>query len=194
MSLPETFRLGRIEACTPQQVEAVRRLRNLPAIRDAMYGDQVIPEAEHAAWVNSLRGDARRLVLAALNDGDEPVGVASLTAIDRVHGRADWGFYMGPGAPQGLGGVVLATLLDHAFGELGLEKVNGEVIEGNAASLALHHKLGFRDEGCRRSHVRRAGGRRDVHLLGLTAAEWREARESVRAVLPLYAVRLEPEA
>ncbi|MCA6232627.1 MAG: hypothetical protein IM644_10110, partial [Phenylobacterium sp.] len=47
MSGPGSYRLRPIQACTPQQVEAVRQLRNLPEIRGSMYGDQVISEAEH---------------------------------------------------------------------------------------------------------------------------------------------------
>lgn len=194
MSGANGFRLRPITACTPQQAEAVRRLRNLPEIRGAMYGDQVISEAEHAAWLAGLRQDDRRRVLVALSELGDPVGVASLTAIDRVHSRAEWGFYMGPDAPRGLGGVVLATLLDHAFGDLGLEKVNAEVIEGNAASLAVHRKLGFRDEGVRRSHIRRGHQRLDVHLLGLTANEWRGARSTIRAGLAPVSVSLDPSA
>ncbi|MCA3753043.1 MAG: UDP-4-amino-4,6-dideoxy-N-acetyl-beta-L-altrosamine N-acetyltransferase [Phenylobacterium sp.] len=177
--------------CSPEQASAVRRLRNLPEIRGAMYGDQVISEAEHAAWLAGLKGDARRKVLVVLDSFREPVGVVSLTAIDRVHRRADWGFYMGPAAPRGLGACALTTLMDHAFDDLALEKVNGEVIEGNDASLALHRKLGFRDEGRRRSHVQRVDGRLDVHLLGLTAGEWRAARGAIRAGLAAHTVRLE---
>lgn len=188
------YRLRSLPACSPEQASAVLRLRNLPEIRRAMYGDQVITESEHAAWLAGLRGDARRRVLVVLETSGEPVGVVSLTAIDRVHRRAEWGFYMGPAAPQGLGSVALATLLDHAFDDLELEKVNAEVIQGNAASLAVHRKLGFRDEGVRRAHIRRGAERLDVHLLGLTADEWREARSTLRAGLASVSVSLEPEA
>lgn len=188
------FRLQSVLECSPEQASAIRDLRNLPEIRGAMYGDQVISEAELAAWLTVLQGDARRKVLVVLNVAGEPVGVVSLNAIDRVHRRADWGFYMGPAAPRGLGAVSLATLLDHAFGDLALDKINGEVIEGNDASLALHRKLGFRDEGRRRSHVQREDGRLDVHLLGLTAEEWREAREGIRAGLAKLSAELVAEA
>ena len=188
------FRLQSVLECSPEQASATRDLRNLPEIRGAMYGDQVISEAELAAWLTVLQGDARRKVLVVLNVAGEPVGVVSLNAIDRVHRRADWGFYMGPAAPRGLGAVSLATLLDHAFGDLALDKINGEVIEGNDASLALHRRLGFRDEGRRRSHVQREDGRLDVHLLGLTAEEWREAREGIRAGLAKLSAELVAEA
>ncbi len=184
------YHLQSVLDCSPEQASAVLRLRNLPEIRGAMYGDQVISEAEHAAWLAGLQGDARRKVLVVLDSSGGPVGVVSLTAIDSVHRRADWGFYMGPAAPRGLGACALTTLLDHAFDDLALEKVNGEVIEGNAASLAVHRKLGFRDEGRRRSHVQREDGRLDVHLLGLTAGEWRAAREAIRPGLAPHSIRL----
>lgn len=194
MNGPGSYRLRPIQACTPQQVEAVRQLRNLPEIRGSMYGDQVISETEHADWLAGLRGDSRRKVFVVLDVSGEPVGAVSLTAIDRVHRRADWGFYMSPAAPRGLGTASLAALLDHAFGDMAMDKINGEVIDGNDASLAVHRKLGFRDEGRRRFHVKREAGRLDVHLLGLTAEEWQAAREGIRRGPVQHAVRLESEA
>ena len=194
MSGPGSYRLRPIQACTPQQVEAVRQLRNLPEIRGSMYGDQVISEAEHADWLAGLQGDSRRKVFVVVEVSGEPVGAVSLTAIDRVHRRADWGFYMSPAAPRGLGTLALAVLLDHAFDDMSLDKINGEVIEGNDASLALHRKLGFRDEGRRRFHVRREAGRLDVHLFGLTAEEWRVARERIRVSPASHFVQLDAEA
>jgi len=180
-SLVGPFRLRPILRCSGQQQEAVRGLRNNPSVRSAMYADHVISPEEHQRWLRGLDGDERREVFVVLGASGEVAGLASLTAIDRTQGRADWGFYMSPSAPAGLGSAVLVQMITHAFETLGLEKINGEVIEGNAASLAVHRKLLFRDEGLRRSQVRRESGRLSVHLLGLTREDWRGGAQALGA-------------
>jgi UDP-4-amino-4,6-dideoxy-N-acetyl-beta-L-altrosamine N-acetyltransferase len=172
-------RLRSILACSPEQQETVRCLRNDPAIRSAMYTDHVISEAEHERWLLGLDGDIARRVFVVLDSGESPVGVVSLSAIDPVHCKADWGFYLSPQAQGGLGTIVLFHLIDFAFEALGLEKLNGEALERNAASLAVHRKLLFQDEGFRRSQMVRDGARCGIHLLGLTREDWRMGRGGV---------------
>jgi UDP-4-amino-4,6-dideoxy-N-acetyl-beta-L-altrosamine N-acetyltransferase len=189
-SLLGPYRLRPILLCSVQQQEAVRSLRNEPSVRSAMYADHVISVDEHQRWLKGLDGDDRRAIFVVLGASGGVAGLASLTAIDRAHRTADWGFYMGPSAPVGLGSAVLSHVIGYAFGSLGLEKINGEVIEGNAASLGVHHKLLFQVEGFRRSQVRREGGRLGVHLLGLTLEDWRKGAPRLAAAKHEVAIDL----
>jgi UDP-4-amino-4,6-dideoxy-N-acetyl-beta-L-altrosamine N-acetyltransferase len=159
-----------------------------------MYTDHVISEEEHARWLLLLEGDRARRVFAVLDSTESPIGVVSLTAIDPVHRKADWGFYLSPRVQGGLGSIVLFHLIEFAFEGLGLEKLNGEALEGNAASLAVHRKLLFQEEGYRRSQIVRSGSRLGVHLLGLTREDWRSGRESVLTAPPPHRVILEGDA
>ena len=188
------LRLRSILACSPGQQEAVRSLRNDPAIRSAMYTDHVISEEEHARWLLLLEGDRARRVFAVLDSTESPIGVVSLAAIDPIHGKADWGFYLSPRVQGGLGSIVLFHLIEFAFEGLGLEKLNGEALEGNAASLAVHRKLLFQEEGYRRSQIVRGGSRLGVHLLGLTREDWRSGREGVFVAPPPHRVIIEGDA
>ena len=54
---PRRIVLRPISRCTPAQQEALRELRNHPAIRTAMYSDHIISSAEHAKWIEGLRND-----------------------------------------------------------------------------------------------------------------------------------------
>ena len=186
-------RLRPILRCSYEQQGAVRLLRNDPDIRAAMYTDHVISSEEHARWLSGLEGDRSRRVFVVLDPGERPVGVVSLSAIDPANGKADWGFYLSPQAQGGLGTIVLFRLIDFAFGALGLEKLNGEALEGNTASLAVHRKLLFREEGFRRSQMLRRGSRLGVHLLGLTREDWRSGREGVLNTPPPHQVVLEDD-
>jgi UDP-4-amino-4,6-dideoxy-N-acetyl-beta-L-altrosamine N-acetyltransferase len=154
----------------------VRRLRNLPDVRRYMYTAHEIGEAEHQAWLASLQGNPRQSVFVVLNDG-HPIGVVSLSAIDATQQTADWAFYLDPQVQgKGFGSLVEFWLLDHAFGDAGLEKLNCEVLHSNTAVIGMHQKFGFALEGVRRQNIIKEGQRVDVVLLGITKAEWQARR------------------
>jgi len=161
----------------------VREWRNQQNIRRYMYTDHVISDAEHRRWLEGLRGNDSVRVFVVFFE-DQPVGVVSLNAIDRRHRKADWAFYLKEGLRGlGLGSRVEYQLIELAFGEFGLEKLNCEVLATNPSVIRLHKKFGFVEEGVRRGNVIKDGERVDVCLLGLLAAEWPAARERVEKVL-----------
>lgn len=107
---------------------------------------------------------------------DVPLGTVTLWALDRMHARCELGFMLRRDRwGQGLAGEAVAAALDHAFGALGLHRVEADVDPGNAASLRLLERLGFVREGRARERWVAAdgSGRADGILLGLLAREWR---------------------
>ncbi len=159
--------------------ERVRQLRNQPEVRRHMYTDHEISPREHQAWLASLHDNARQSVFVVLVD-DTPRGVVSLNAINTLHQCADWAFYLDSELQgKGLGSQVECWLLDHAFDDVGLAKLNCEVLASNPAVVRLHQKFGFTLEGVRRQNVSRNGERLDVMLLGISAEEWRAHRPQI---------------
>jgi UDP-4-amino-4,6-dideoxy-N-acetyl-beta-L-altrosamine N-acetyltransferase len=157
----------------------VRRLRNQPDVRKYMYTSHEISELEHQAWLDSLQGNARQSVFAIITDG-KPIGIVSLSAINAAQKTADWAFYLDPQVQgKGFGSLVEFWLLDHAFAEAGLEKLNCEVLQSNTAVIGMHQKFGFVLEGVRRQNILKDGQRLDVVLLGITRAEWKTRRPSL---------------
>lgn len=157
-------------------IDHIRALRNSDAVRAHMYHDHLISETEHLAWIARLRhADCERVMVVIVHG--KVAGLVALNAIDWRHKRADWAFYLSHDAQgKGIGGVVECKLLDLAFFDLGLEKLNCEVLASNPKVIALHRKFGFTLEGTRRAHVIKDGVRVDVALLGMQAAEWRALR------------------
>ena len=170
-----------IGRCSLDQHEALRQLRNHPAIRGAMYSDHIISPEEHAEWIEGLQGDDRRQVFIVLTSEDDVCGLVSVTAIERAHRRADWAFYLAPESRGGLGAALEYTLIQYVFESLGLEKLNCEVLETNPAVVRMHGKFLFEEEGFRRSNVIKDGQRVGVHFLGLTREDWRAGRAEVHA-------------
>ena len=152
----------------------LRDIRNEPSVRAVMFTDHVIGVNEHLQWLNRLKQDTTQIAFAALDEKGRPLGSGSFGDIDLVNKKATWGFYVAEKARGGLGTAMCFSLADFAFTVLGLDKLNAEVLEGNAAGLKQHKRLYFSDEGFRKSNVIKDGKRVGVHLLGLEKVTWLE--------------------
>jgi UDP-4-amino-4,6-dideoxy-N-acetyl-beta-L-altrosamine N-acetyltransferase len=160
-----------------QDESQVLAWRNSPEVAAHMYTDRTIAPEAHAAWLAAALGaDDRRYWIVEL-DG-RGVGLANLVRIDPVSRRCDWAYYLADPATRGrgVGACVEYAVIEHVFGSLGLNKLWCEVLIGNEAVWRLHESFGFRREALLRNHVRKGGRFHDVVGLGLTAADWAEAR------------------
>lgn len=107
-------------------------------------------------------------------DNDEMIGFLELDGIVWSQG-VGW-VSIGFGDPQqrghGYGTEVMHLLLDFAFGELNLRRVQLTVFSYNDAALRLYEKLGFTREGVFREFLQRDGQVHDMILYGLLRREW----------------------
>jgi RimJ/RimL family protein N-acetyltransferase len=78
--------------------------------------------------------------------------------------RAYWG--------QGYGYESMSLVLDFAFRELNLHRVQLTVFSYNERAIRLYEKLGFQREGVYREFMERDGERHDMYLYGLLRREW----------------------
>ena len=179
MHQPQTINLKLLTTLDRAAQLQVRGIRNETSVRNWMYTDHEIGIDEHLAWVQRLQNDDRQIVFAILNEAQMPLGVVSVNAMDRRHRKADWAYYLTESARGGLGSAIEFSFLNFAFDQLGMEKLNCEVIEGNEAVVKLHKKFLFQDEGFRRSIVIKNGSRIGVHLLGLTRSDWLSGKKTV---------------
>jgi len=171
-------------------------VRNEDSVRRAMFTDHVISTDEHLQWMTGLLSDRSRRVWVILGKADDVIGQVSLARLDRRQLTSDWAFFLSKSQRGGLGFAVEFAFLNFLFDELGLVKLNCEVVEGNDAVLKLHDKFDFKKEGLRRSQVIKDGRRIDVHLLGLTREDWAAARNRIAekhaAVLERFAIDIVP--
>lgn len=170
--------LREITKSTEEQKIAVREVRNQESVRKSMYTEHEIPLNEHLGWVERLRTDTRQIVFVVLVEG-KVSGVVSVNAIDRLHLKSDWAFYLDENVRGGLGAALEFSLINFVFTELGLEKLNCEVIETNEAVVKMHKKFGFIEEGFRRENIIKNNSRIGVFFLGLTKSDWLKEREGI---------------
>jgi [ribosomal protein S5]-alanine N-acetyltransferase len=74
-------------------------------------------------------------------------------------------------AGRGIMPTALALAVDHCFRTVGLHRIEINIRPENSASLRVVEKLGFRDEGLRRSFLHIDGAWRDHRSFALTADE-----------------------
>ena len=107
-------------------------------------------------------------------EGGEIIGTTMLAGVDASQGRAElrlllraeyWG--------HGYGREAGIALLTHAFGELGLRRIEAETAPGNKSSLKALEAIGFKREGFLRQRWLVRGKTQDSVLLGLLAHEFR---------------------
>ena len=139
------------------------------------------PEGEGFASASGFR----RLVAAAASPRhiktlafrvDDGRLVGAVNANEVVLGcfrSAFLGYWIGaPFARQGLMSEALALMISHAFGALGLHRLEANVQPDNAASLALVRRVGFRREGLSPRYLEIAGRWADHERWAITAEEW----------------------
>jgi len=128
-----------------------------------------------AEWLQERHKDKSAFLFAIRQLGDdELIGFAEVDGILWAH-QVGW-LSIAIGDParwgQGYGTEAMRLLLDFAFGELNLYRVQLTVFSYNTRAIALYEKLGFRREGTYREYLRRDGVRHDMHLYGLLRSEW----------------------
>jgi UDP-4-amino-4,6-dideoxy-N-acetyl-beta-L-altrosamine N-acetyltransferase len=161
----------------------VLNIRNEDFIREWMFTEGVISEAEHFSWIERLKVDQTQICLVIVNGDTCPFGAVNLKKIDKKHKSAELGFYKTQNIDEkGLMTKSLTAFIDYSFDNLGLEKVYSEVFEGNVRSVNIHKKLMFAEEGFLRSHIVNGGTRIGVHLFGMLKIEWQNRKENINIV------------
>jgi RimJ/RimL family protein N-acetyltransferase len=107
-------------------------------------------------------------------DKDEMVGYIELSNIQWWNGIANLGIGIGAALNRGsgYGKEAIALLLDFAFEELNLHRVQLNVFTYNNSAISLYEKLGFKREGVYREFIHRDGKRWDMYLYGILRYEW----------------------
>ncbi len=106
------------------------------------------------------------------------IGTCTLFDIRRASRRAEIGFVLGARSwRQGYMTEALTAVLDFAFRDLGLNRVEADTDPRNGAATALLEKLGFAREGVLRERWITAGEKSDTAWYGLLRSEWPRATE-----------------
>lgn len=112
-------------------------------------------------------------------DDDELIGGATLSNIRYGASRsAHLGYWIGaPHTRRGYGAAAVRAMLDHAFGTIGLNRVEAACQPENAASMQLLQTVGFQKEGLARGYLKINGSWRDHFIFACIAGDYHEAQD-----------------
>ncbi|GMW01547.1 MAG: acetyltransferase [Candidatus Hydrogenedentota bacterium] len=152
---------------------AVKRSRRL-------HGRFAHPPADEAAfdrWMKRLRRPSNESHLI-VHEHDGLVGVVNISEIVcGVLMSGYLGYYaFAPHARKRYMTAGLALVVDRAFGELGLHRLEANIQPENAASIALVTRLGFSREGYSPRYLKLGGRWRDHERWALLAENWQRVR------------------
>lgn len=130
-------------------------------------------------WIENIEGKENDIVWAiADRNNDECIGHIGLYNINYRDGKANKGTiigykdYMG----KGIASEANSLILDYAFLQLRLHRVEATVLEDNQAIIHVKEKLGYKKEGVLRDHQFRNGKYHNAIIMGIISNEWKSTK------------------
>lgn len=148
---------------------------NSPMLQDAM-GDIHFPTPTewHEAWFDRIQNDQNNLRLAICTHNEGLIGISTIINIDWRNRHAWHGIFLGDKEIRGKGigkDAVFATMR-YAFDELGLVRLDGQMIEYNTSSIAFYEKCGWLKEGEKTNYWFRRGRFWKQVIFGITKRQY----------------------
>ncbi|ACX88773.1 UDP-4-amino-4,6-dideoxy-N-acetyl-beta-L-altrosamine N-acetyltransferase [Pectobacterium parmentieri] len=159
----------KLRLATENDAELVWRWRNHPNIREYMFNQSEIELVEHKKWFSTQLKKLDKVFLIYLYNNIEQ-GFVNFNQL-KSDGVWEWGFYVSPDSPKGIGRYMGELSIQYAFDIMCAEKLFAEILEYNQRSIKFHENLGFSKEGCLRKHFLLNGKFHDVQLFGLLKKE-----------------------
>ena len=164
--------------------------RDLRDLLDVLNDDEVTRFLPYRTWnaiddahawyerISRLQddGNARQFVIVEKATG-KVIGASVIFNVDEASERAEVGYVLGKTHwGSGLMREALVALLDYAFDELKMRRVEAFADASNSASDRLLRRLGFTCEGTMRQRSVIKGEVRDSSVYGLLRVEWLQSR------------------
>ena len=168
-----------LDTIEPNDLETLRKWRNLPHYRKFFREDQEINSDMQRKWYESKVVNDNNTLMFAIRDNttDELLGCCGLCYINWIHRNADLSLYIGKDEvyidDEGIAEESLDLLWNYGFGELGLVKIWTELYEFDEKKLSLYQKMGMKIEGTLRKQYFYDGRWYDSKMLSLLNEEWK---------------------
>lgn len=165
-----------LRAVEEHDLRDLQRWANDPDLQSCLGGWHFpVSALDQARWLETLSFNSVNQRFIVHVEGTGPVGTTNLVSIDWQNRSAFHGLLIGERSLHGSGIATdaLMALMRFAFDEMGLYRLDTDIIEYNAASLKFYtQKCGWRREGVRKGWYYRKGRRWDKIIVGITCDDY----------------------
>ncbi|WP_060535284.1 GNAT family N-acetyltransferase [Paenibacillus bovis] len=133
-----------------------------------------------ARFIEESAADSSRIdLLIILKPEEQPIGEISLMDIDRINRNAHIriAIFESANCGQGYGTEAMEIVLDYAFGNINLHRVELSVFSFNERAIRSYEKLGFRREGVQREVLYYDYEYHDAISMSILSHEFQQMRQ-----------------
>lgn len=166
------FRLRELER---KDLQEINKWRNNPELIELLGAPFRYINLD-VKWFESYmsnRGNAVRCAITELNK-DDILGLVSLVSINYMNQSAEFHIMIGDKANEGrgIGTFAVKEILNHAFNNMNLQRVELTVLEDNERAKHLYEKCGFVYEGRKRKTKYKNGTFVDTLMYSILRSEF----------------------
>ena len=142
-----------------------------------------VSQFEQQKWYENAISSSDKRFSIVIKESDQCVGMITLTDIDWVNRSAFHGIKLHPNCPKRLGIATdaIMALMEYAFCELNLNRLDGGWLDYNKASEQLYEKCGWSKEGIKRNAIYRNGKYHDLVIAGILKEDYLCAKDHSNA-------------
>jgi RimJ/RimL family protein N-acetyltransferase len=115
-----------------------------------------------------------RCAIVEVGNEDDILGMASLINLNYINQSADFHIMIGEHENRGKGMGFFSTkeMLNHAFYDLNLNRIELGVLQDNYPALNLYEKVGFKQEGIKRKSIYKNGKFIDMIIMSILKEDY----------------------
>ena len=167
------FRLRELEK---KDIPFINKWRNNPELIARLGAPyRYINSAVDEKWFDSYMNNRNTQVRCSIvGENDEIIGLVSLVNIDYMKQSGVFHIMIGDEDNQGKGVGTFATkeMLNHAFNNLNLHRIELSVLVDNFKAIHMYEKIGFIKEGTKRQCNFKQGKYIDMHIYSILRDEY----------------------
>ena len=154
-----------------EHIELILGWRRMPHVAKNMLSDIENSIEKQRQWFEGIKKD-KSSIYRVISYENKHIGLAYITNIDFKNNRCKLGYYIAEKEHSGLGGLFLSPVYNYIFYKLGLNKIYGEVLDGNDIIISIHNYHGWRQVGTYKKHIIKKNKYFDIHLFELLKERW----------------------
>ena len=154
-----------------KHIRLILRWRMMPHVTKNMLSQIENSLGQQKQWFKDIEED-KSSIYWVISYENKLIGLAYITNIDYNNYRCKLGYYIAEIEYIGLGGLFLPPVYNYIFYKLELNKIYGEVLDGNDMMISIHKYHGWREVGTYNKHIVKDNKYYDIHLFELFKDDW----------------------